>query len=73
VVAAFEVPATLSTPAVALLIFAGVLYSAGGAFFAARWPNPDARVFGHHELFHTFVVAATALLYVVVAVDVLPR
>jgi hemolysin III len=73
VVAAFEIAHELTMSAVMLLVLSGVLYSAGGAFFAARWPNPQARVFGHHELFHLCVVAATAVLYVVVAVDVLPR
>jgi hemolysin III len=73
VVAVFELPHVLTARAVLLLVVAGALYSAGGVFFAARWPNPRARVFGHHELFHTFVVMATAVLYVVVAADVLPR
>jgi hemolysin III len=73
IVAAFELPRVLSGAAVALMLLSGALYSVGGACFAARWPNPNARVFGHHELFHLCVVAATAVLYVVVMVDVLPR
>ncbi|MBN9492616.1 hemolysin III family protein [bacterium] len=73
IVAAFELPRVLSGAAVALMLLSGALYSVGGACFAARWPHPNARVFGHHELFHLCVVAATAVLYVVVMVDVLPR
>lgn len=73
VVAAFELPHVLATNAVILLILSGVLYSVGGACFAARWPNPSARIFGHHELFHLCVVAATGVLYLVVMVDILPR
>lgn len=73
VVAAFELPHVLSSSAVLLLVLSGALYSIGGACFAARWPNPNARIFGHHELFHLFVVAATGLLYMVVVIDVLPR
>ena len=73
VVAAFELPHVLSAGAIVLLLVSGVVYSAGGACFAARWPNPNARVFGHHELFHLCVVAATGLLYLVVMVDILPR
>lgn len=73
IIAAFELAQTLTATAIVLVVVSGVLYSTGGVFFASRWPGPNARVFGHHELFHTCVVAATAVLYVVVATDVLPR
>lgn len=73
IVAAFELPGTLTGGALILMVLSGALYSIGGVCFAARWPNPNARVFGHHEVFHLCVVAATAMLYLVVVLDVLPR
>jgi hemolysin III len=36
-----------------------------------RRPDPFPRVFGYHEMFHALQVAATAVLYAVVAVYVL--
>jgi hemolysin III len=56
-------------PAAPLLLFAvgGLLYSAGAAVYAARRPDPWPRVFGFHELFHAFVVAAAATHYVAMA------
>jgi hemolysin III len=56
-------------PAAPLVLFAlgGLLYSAGAAVYAARRPDPWPRVFGFHELFHAFVVAAAATHYVAMA------
>jgi len=36
----------------------GVLYSVGALAYARRWPNPRPAVFGYHEIFHLFVLAA---------------
>jgi hemolysin III len=58
--------------ALAVLLVSGLLYSAGAAMYALRWPNPLPRVFGHHEIFHAFVTAGCVGVYAVVAVSVLP-
>jgi hemolysin III len=55
---------TLPWLAIALFIFGGVLYTVGGIIYATRWPNPSPRIFGFHEIFHLFVVAA-GLTYVI--------
>ena len=52
---------------VSLLLAGGLLYTAGGLVYALRRPNPFPRVFGYHEIFHLFVVAAVCLQYAVVA------
>lgn len=45
---------------IALLAAGGILYSLGAILYAARWPNPWPRTFGHHEFFHAAtVIAAT--------------
>ena len=57
--------------AFAMLVLSGILFSLGGAAYAARWPDPFPRVFGYHEVFHALQVAATAVIYSVVAIYVL--
>ena len=48
----------LTTTELLLIAAGGVLYTVGAIFLATRWPNPSPRVFGYHEVWHTFVVAA---------------
>ncbi len=71
VVAISELLSGLSWMALALLVLSGILFSTGGAVYAMRRPDPFPRVFGYHEMFHALQVAATAVLYAVVAVYVL--
>jgi hemolysin III len=56
-----------------MVLGSGVLYSIGALCFAFRWPNPAPNVFGFHEVFHASVTLASAMLFVVVLWDVLPR
>ncbi len=36
-----------------------MLYTLGAVVYALRYPDPLPTVFGFHEVFHTFVVAAS--------------
>lgn len=47
-------------------LFGGVLYSAGAVIYALRKPDPAPAVFGYHEIFHAFVVAAAVCHFGVV-------
>lgn len=47
--------------AVILMAVGGVLYTVGMIFKVTRWPRLWPRVFSAHELFHVFVVAASAV------------
>ncbi len=67
VIAMPELVDRLGVPAVAALALGGILYSVGGVIYARKRPDPLPSVFGYHELFHTLVIAAAALQYVVVA------
>lgn len=67
-----ELSNTLPRVAFVLTVAGGVFYSAGAVIFLMRRPNPFPRVFGYHEIFHTLVVAATAMFYFVVVVYVMP-
>jgi hemolysin III len=71
VIAAPELVGSLGIRAVAALALGGILYSAGGVIYARKRPDPAPSVFGYHELFHSLVIAAAALQYVVVAFGVL--
>ena len=50
----------LAPKAVALLAGGGVLYTLGAVVLYLRRPDPRPTVFGYHEIWHTFVVAASA-------------
>jgi hemolysin III len=60
-------------PAGVLLIGAGgLLYTAGAVVYATQRPNPSPAVFGYHEVFHLFVIAAAAFHFAAVAIYALP-
>jgi hemolysin III len=48
------------------LVLGGLLYSTGAIVYATRRPNPAPAVFGYHEIFHAFVVAAAVCHFGVV-------
>ena len=60
----------LPVEAFAMLVLGGILFSVGGTMYATRRPDPFPRVFGYHEMFHMLQLAATAVIYSVVAVYV---
>jgi hemolysin III len=58
-----------------LLLAGGALYSAGAACYALKRPRLWQRVFSYHEVFHLFVIAASAvfLVFITIYVIALPR
>jgi hemolysin III len=59
---------------VIILLTGGALYSAGAVVYAVKWPRLWPRVFGYHEVFHVFVIAATAVYFVFITATVaVPR
>lgn len=46
---------------VVLLLSGGVLYTVGAVVVGTRRPDPWPTVFGYHEIFHVFVIAAVAV------------
>ena len=50
----------------ALIAVGGVLYTVGAVFLATKWPDPFPRVFGYHEVWHAFTVAAGACHYALI-------
>jgi hemolysin III len=53
-----DLVAALGPMPVILLAAGGIIYTIGGVLYAARWPNPWPRTYGHHEIFHTATVVA---------------
>lgn len=68
--AASEVVSQYLGSPLALLLTGGLLYTIGGVVYALRRPDPWPRIFGYHEVFHTFVVAGSAVHFLAVAVYV---
>lgn len=46
--------------ALLLLLAGGILYTIGAVVYARQRPDPLPEVFGFHEVFHVFVIAAAA-------------
>lgn len=63
---------TIGWTATSLIGLGGVLYTAGAIVYARRSPDPAPRVFGFHEIFHAFTIAAAGLHYAVIAFWVIP-
>ena len=45
---------------------ASLVYILGAVVYARRWPNPNPRVFGYHEVFHLMGVLAAATQFWVI-------
>jgi hemolysin III len=72
VIAAPQLVDGLGVPASLLALLGGLLYTAGAIVYALRRPDPVPSVFGYHELFHGFTLAAAGAHYAVIAFWVLP-
>ncbi|MEA2293430.1 MAG: hemolysin [Solirubrobacteraceae bacterium] len=57
---------------VTLIALGGGLYTIGAIVYALRRPDPWPRVFGFHEVFHAFVIAAAACHFAAMAGWVVP-
>lgn len=54
------------------LLGAGLFYSVGAVIYALKRPSPYPYVFGYHEIWHLFVLAGGACVYVLMLWYVLP-
>jgi hemolysin III len=71
-VAAAQILQHLDAAPLGLLLLGGIAYSVGGLMYALRRPDPWPRVFGYHEVFHSFTIAGSLFHYVAVTVFLLP-
>ncbi|HET7121835.1 MAG TPA: hemolysin III family protein [Solirubrobacterales bacterium] len=73
-VAAFpELWSSLGVAGTLLVAAGGLLYTAGAVVYATQRPNPNPAVFGYHEVFHLFVIAAAIAHFSAVAFFALPQ
>jgi len=66
VVAAPQTIRGMSPMALALLVAGGIMYTGGAIVLALRRPDPSPRLFGYHEVWHAFTVAASVCHYAVI-------
>jgi hemolysin III len=64
IVPAHKILPQLSGAALAWLVGGGIAYSLGAVVYARAWPDPWPGRFGHHEIWHLFVLAGAAAHYV---------
>lgn len=72
VVAIAPLTRAFSTEALMWLVAGGVAYTVGAIIYAVERPDPYPQIFGHHEIFHIFVLAGSALHFVFMARFVAP-
>ena len=62
-------PLTEVVPAegIAWLVIAGLVYTMGAVIYALERPDPFPKVFGHHEIFHIFVLGGSVAHFVFLA------
>jgi hemolysin III len=56
-----------------LLAAGGLLYTAGAVVYATQRPDPNPAIFGYHEVFHLFVIAAAIAHFSAIAFFALPH
>lgn len=73
VVAFPDLWSTLGVAGATLVIVGGILYTLGAIVYATQRPNPNPAIFGYHEVFHLFVIAAAVAHFSAVAFFALPH
>ncbi|HEX5711985.1 MAG TPA: hemolysin III family protein [Solirubrobacterales bacterium] len=72
-VAAFpELWSEMGVAGTMLVAAGGLLYTAGAVVYATQRPNPNPAIFGYHEVFHLFVIAAAVAHFSAIAFFALP-
>jgi hemolysin III len=64
--------ANLGPVGVGLLALGGAVYVGGAVVYALQRPNPWPRTFGFHEVFHSLVLTAALLQWIVITYWVVP-
>jgi hemolysin III len=61
-----ELASTLGLGKLALASVGGILYTVGAVVLMCRRPDPNPLVFGYHEVWHAFTIAACACHYALI-------
>lgn len=73
VVAFPELWSAMGVLGTSLVAAGGLLYTAGAVVYATQRPNPNPAIFGYHEVFHLFVIAAAIAHFTAIAFYALPN
>lgn len=57
----------MGTGRIGLLALGGLIYTTGAVILGTRRPNPRPMVFGYHEVWHAFTIAAGTCHFVLIA------
>ena len=60
---AINLPAFIGLARTVTMMMGAPIYILGAAVYGLRWPNPNPRVFGYHEIFHLMVILAASLQF----------
>lgn len=60
---AFNLAARMSRPGHFLLLGGGLIYTLGFVIYYWQWPDPRPGLFGHHEIWHFFVIGGSLCHY----------
>jgi hemolysin III len=63
---AYRIEPLVPRAGLVLLILGGLVYMLGFVIYYRRWPDPWPGVFGHHEIWHIFVMGGSLLHYIFV-------
>lgn len=63
----YELPAVFGWTTTLTVLASAVIYIVGAMVYARRWPNPDPKVFGYHEIFHLLVLLAASMHFALIA------
>ena len=69
---AYRVEPFVPADGLALLFLGGAVYMVGFAIYYLRRPNPWPNTFGHHEIWHIFVIAASLCHFIFMLRYVVP-
>lgn len=61
-----ELRGAVDLASLVLVVAGGAFYSAGAVVYALRRPDPRPELFGYHEIFHAFTIAASLCHYAAV-------
>lgn len=62
----------ISFQALLLLLLGGFVYTLGFVIYYVQWPDPWPSVFGHHEIWHIFVLLGSLFHYLFILIYAVP-
>lgn len=62
----------LPTGAISLTVLGGVAYTLGALIYATKWLDFFPNRFGHHEIFHLFIMAGSVIHFIMMIKYIMP-